>query len=251
MLDPKKIQQFLNVAGGYALVVDGVFGLKSYTAGREFLSHSLYTATWSDERTYIALSQMFLNATIGAGLLVDGLAGPMTLAAIARYEALSVKPVPILWPRQADVPAYFGPITLENQSYAAVPYPMYAEYSRASSTFVSRILCHRLVKPAVERILKRTLAYYGQDKIRRYNLDIFSGCRVIRKITGGVGYSMHSWGIALDFDAAHNEFSESRATANFAEPRYQQFIDFWYDEGAINLGRERNYDFMHFQFSRL
>ncbi|MDQ3024171.1 MAG: hypothetical protein M3R04_07300 [bacterium] len=252
MIDAKVIQHFLNIAGGYGLVEDGQFGPKSYTAGRDYLADRRYPATWDDERTYIALEQLFLNATINAGLLVDGVSGPKTLAAIAAYEATTIKPVPTVWPRQRDVPAYFGAITMDNQVYVDVPYTMYEDYQRLPSQLVTRICCHRKVAAALGRILARTKAYYGADKIRRYNLDIFSGSRVVRIITGGVGYSMHSWGIAFDFDAAHNQFNQqSWEGADFAEPRFQQWIDFWYDEGAISLGRERNYDWMHFQMARL
>ncbi len=252
MIDPKTLQNFLNTAGGYGLIVDGQFGLRSYTATRDYLADRGYPATWTDARTYIALEQLFLNATIGAGLLVDGVDGPQTEAARVAYKNLATLPQPVLWPRQSSVPTFFGAITLENQEYAQVPYPMYADYGRLSAHRVSRIMCHRKVRPHVERVLKRALVHYGATQIRKLNLDIFSGSRVVRRITGGTGYSMHSWGIAFDFDAAHNEFDQqSWEGAAFAKTIYAPWIKFWYDEGAINLGRERNYDWMHFQFARL
>lgn len=251
LIDSKTLQHFLNVAGGYGLVEDGQFGPMSYTAARDYLADRGYPATWSDERTLVALQQLFLNATAGTTLLVDGLAGAQTNAAIAAYSISTAKPVPI-WPRQRDVPTFFGEITTANQVYADVPYLMFADYERLPSQRVSRIQCHKKVRPHVERILSRTKAHYGAEQIRRLNLDIFSGSRVVRRITGGVGYSMHSWGIAFDFDAAHNEFNQqSWEGAAFAKPVYKAWLDFWYAEGAINLGRERNYDWMHAQFARL
>lgn len=250
MIDAKTLQQFLNVAGNYGLVTDGIFGPKSYAAARDYLADLRYPATWADSRTYVAIEQLFLNSAINAGLLVDGIDGPKTQAARASYEGLSTAPQPRIWPRQRDVPDFFGAITTTNQTYAQVPYPMFGDYKR--SIRVTQIQCHKLVRPHVERVLKRTLAFYGLEKIRRYNLDIFSGSRVVRKITSGVGYSMHSWGIAFDFDAAHNEFDQqSWEGAAFSQPRYVSWLQFWYDEGAINLGKERNYDWMHFQFARL
>jgi hypothetical protein len=104
----------------------------------------------------------------------------------------------------------------------------------------------------VQRILNAALDHYGATQLRKLNLDIFSGCKVVRRITGGTGWSMHSWGIAIDIDAAHNEFDEQDYEgAAFAKPVYKPWVDLWYAEGAINLGRERNYDWMHFQFARL
>jgi hypothetical protein len=252
MLDAKILQNFLNVVGGYGLVVDGQFGPRSYTAARDYLSDLRYPSTWSDSRTYVALEQLFLNATIGAGLLVDGLDGAKTQAARSAFLATGLSPQYVVWPRQSGVPAYFGEITLENQTRVEVPYTMYADYQRLSSQRVYSIMCHKKVATHLDRILRRTAAHYGAELLRRYNLDIFSGSRVVRRITGGVGYSMHSWGIAFDFDAAHNEFNQqSWEGAAFAKSHYATWLKHWYDEGAINLGKERNYDWMHFQFARL
>ncbi len=248
----KTIQHFLNVARNYGLLEDDNFGLKSFTAGRDYLASRGYPATWSDARTYIALEQLFLNATIGAGLLVDGYDGAQTEAARSRYFGYNLTPEPVLWPRQTYVPTYFGAITLENQTYVEVPYPMYEDYERLASQRVSRIMCHKKVQTHLERILRRTLPHYGSTTIRKMNLDIFSGSRVVRIITGGVGHSMHSWGIAFDFDGNNNRFNQqSWEGAAFAKASYAAWLKFWYDEGAINLGKERNYDWMHFQFARL
>ncbi len=112
-------------------------------------------------------------------------------------------------------------------------------------------MCHMLVKAPIQRILRGVLEHYGAAQIRQLNLDIFSGCRVIRIITGGVGYSMHSWGVAYDGDAAHNEFRSTWSQGAFSKPIYKRWVELWYEEGAINLGLERNYDPMHFQFPRL
>lgn len=264
MIDPKTIQHFLNAAGGYGLVEDGQFGAKSYTAGRDYLADRRYPATWPDGRTYIALEQLFLNATINAGLLVDGMDGANTAAARARYDALQVKPAPALappaapatprtsWPKQRDVPGFFGQDPRKAPTaYVTPPYQMYSDYRRQPAHRVSRFMCHSLVKAPITRILGGALEHYGPDQLRRLNLDIFSGCRVVRRITGGTGWSMHSWGIAVDIDAANNEFKDTWASGKMDGPEYKSFVDLWYAEGAINLGRERNYDPMHFQFARL
>lgn len=250
MIDAKTLQNFLNIAGGYRLIEDGDFGAKSFTASRDYLADRRYPATWPDPRTYVAIEQMYLNATIQAGLLVDGIDGPATAAARTQL-AISVNR-PAIWPRQRDVPAFFGadPRTAP-MAYVTPPYTMYADYARRSGDRVSRFMCHKLVKDPITRILHATLEHYGASEVRRLNLDIFSGCRVVRIITGGVGWSMHSWGIAVDIDAANNEFRDTWASGKMDGPEYKAFVDFWYGEGAINLGRERNYDPMHFQFARL
>ncbi len=74
---------------------------------------------------------------------------------------------------------------------------------------------------------------------------------MIRRITVGEAYAMHSWGIAIDWDAANNQFRDTCASGKMDGAEYKFWVDLWYAEGAINLGRERNYDPMHFQFARL
>lgn len=264
MIAARTLQAFLNTAGGYNLAVDGQFGPRSYAAARDYLADRRYPATWSDARTYVALEQLFLNAAINALLLVDGVDGPKTAAARARYDAMAVKPQPTItpppapptprtqWPRQSEVPAFFGqdPHSI-SYGYVTPPYQMFADYRRWSEHRVSRFMCHALVKAPLQRILLGALDHYGAAELRRLNLDMFSGCRVVRIITGGVGYSMHSWGIAVDIDAANNEFRDTWESGKMDGAEYRAFVDLWYAEGAINLGRERNYDPMHFQFARL
>jgi hypothetical protein len=73
----------------------------------------------------------------------------------------------------------------------------------------------------------------------------------VRKMRGSDAWSMHSWGIALDFDANRNALRMTSKEAAFAKPAYNQWWKLWEDEGWVSLGRERNYDWMHVQAARL
>lgn len=250
MIDAKTLQNFLKTNGYYTGAVDGIFGPASYAAARAALKMVGTSVWWNNARTYVAISQLFLNKTIGSSLVIDGMSGPKTNDAIYVYTTtlLRTAPVPNSWPRQRDAESYYGEVG-KNQLKAKCPYTLFGDYNRTIR--VNEFSCHKLVKPSVERVLRRTLDHYGPADIRRYNLDIFSGCFVVRRVTSGVGYSMHSWGIAIDFDANNNQFHQTSSRAAFAKPHYKAFLDFWEDEGWTSLGRARNYDWMHVQAARL
>jgi hypothetical protein len=62
---------------------------------------------------------------------------------------------------------------------------------------------------------------------------------------------MHSWGIAFDFDPDRNQLKWDHTRASFARPEYEKWFYLWEEEGAVSLGRARDYDWMHIQFARL
>jgi hypothetical protein len=222
----------------------------SYAAARAcLLFYKVNANAWSNQRTLIALNQLFLNKTNNAKLVIDGIYGQKTADALYIYNTTILNVVKNYWPRQADVPSYFGEVGA-NQVFVTLPYLMYGDYERKIK--VTQFSVHKKVAASVKRIFNQTLHHYGLQEIRRLNLDIFSGCLNVRRITGGSGWSMHSWGIGIDIDAAHNQFDQQASEgAAFAKPIYAPFVSFWEAEGWVSLGRARNYDWMHFQAARL
>lgn len=156
------------------------------------------------------------------------------------------KPQPI-WPRQSQVLKFYGPVG-QNQTMLRFPYPMRLAW--AKNVVVTRTSCHEKVHDAAKRILTRVKDHYGDD-VSRLGLDLFGGCLNVRKMRGGSAWSMHSWGIAFDFDPSRNQLRWGRDRANFAKPVYEKWFELWEEEGAVSLGRARNFDWMHTQFARL
>jgi hypothetical protein len=63
--------------------------------------------------------------------------------------------------------------------------------------------------------------------------------------------SMHAWGIALDFAAEKNTYSMKKPQASLSKPECEMWWKIWEKHGAVSLGRELGYDWMHLQFARL
>ena len=126
-----------------------------------------------------------------------------------------------------------------------LPYPMRLAWDLETS--VTRMRVHKLVKNNFEAVFNDLLKEYGYVKIKELGIDLFGGCFAYRKMRGGSSWSKHSWGIAIDLDPARNTLKETSRTARFARPEYQPMIDIFYKHGFIGLGKEKNFDWMHFE----
>jgi Putative peptidoglycan binding domain len=195
------------------------------------------------------------------GLRADGIPGPKTQeelwptpAGIPIDRNIPQPPTPFdppaatHWPRQSECNAYFGPVG-QNQIEFLVPYPMRIAWNKKQA--VKRFSCHRKVRDALERIFTQIMTDYDKASRIDLGLDLFSGCLNVRKMTGGSNWSMHAWGIAVDMDSERNQFKWGRGKAKMSEPAYDKYWAAIEHEGAIGLGRTRNFDWMHFQFARL
>jgi hypothetical protein len=114
-------------------------------------------------------------------------------------------------------------------------------------TNVRTMRCHKLVANDFLKVFDEILQVYGLAKIQELGIDLFGGCFNFRQMRGGSDYSRHSWGIAIDLDPERNQLKETKATARFARPEYKPMIDIFYKHGFLSLGREKNYDWMHFE----
>ena len=195
-----------------------------------------------------------MNETIKAvqkklGVTVDGIAGKNTWAAIAKALGVNQTPKSNL-PTQAEVrsgKSIFGKAGVEsNLVNIKPPYQLYY-----CGTPVKTIRVHKLIADDVQAALKEVLDYYGLDAIKQLGLDQYSGSYNYRKSTSSSSLSMHAWGIALDFAAEKNTYSMKKPQASLSIPACEMWWKIWEKHGAVSLGRECNYDWMHLQFAIL
>lgn len=213
---------------------------------------------------------------------IDGVIGPKTKAAIVAFQTMEGLPVtgvadgatvealrqsasqtpdapdrggeqdaPViknLWPRQRNVSAFYGPVG-QNQTLVPLPYPMKLAWNPAIT--VNRISLHEKVAESAARCFERIADAYPEDKRAELGLDLFGGSLNVRKMRGGSNYSMHSWGIAIDFDPARNQLKWGKDKARLGQPDAEHFWRIWEAEGWVSLGREKNFDWMHVQAARL
>lgn len=182
------------------------------------------------------------------GLKPDGIVGPKTWGFVTRVS--NNTPLSQKWPKQGytDMVNFYGPVG-ENQTSLDLPYTMKLAWS--VDVTLRRITCHRKVAESLHNIFENTLKTYGQKEITSLRLDIFGGCLNVRRMRGGTSWSIHSWGAAIDLDPDRNQLRWSSPKAVFSRKEYADFWKIVEREGGTSLGKERNFDWMHFQFAYL
>lgn len=129
-----------------------------------------------------------------------------------------------------------------------LPFPMRLAWE--PSVTVKKISCHKLIAEPLLNALREIQGYYGDKQIKELGIDLFGGCVAVRLMRGSkTKWSRHAWGIAIDLDPARNKLRETKKTARFARPEYKAMIDIFYRHGFISYGRERNFDWMHFEIN--
>lgn len=233
-LGAMRIQRALKSLGIYDGRVDGVFGTLSKKALREFQRmNNLVDDGIPGIKTQDALFPTTIPDRVGLNTPV-------------RQQALP-KAIHAVWPRQSDVPGFYGNVdTIPRQLVSVTPpYPLW--YAGNLNQRIRTFQLHNKVAQSAERVLERTLEHYGIGGIRKLNLDVFGGSYVKRKMRGGSNWSMHAYGIAIDFDPANNTLRQHHDTAKFAKPEYKDWWRFWREEGWLGLGPAKDYDWMHVQ----
>lgn len=144
--------------------------------------------------------------------------------------------------------AKYGQPGPQNLTTIALPFPMRLAWD--PHVTVNRIQCHRLIAPNLIAALQDIVDHYGLVRIQDLHIDYYGGCYNYRLMRGSkTRWSRHAFGAAIDLDPERNTLKETWAQARFSRPEYKPMLDAFYANGFFNLGKEKNYDAMHFEIA--
>ena len=255
-----KMQKLLGV------VADGMIGSKTISA----LANILGAKVSSYRKTTIKNIQKIV------GSYADGIIGANTLNAI--INKLQVNSQQTIKKMEVDplIKKYIDkPITYTKVDYKAQPvkqsvirsgksafgkagdesflvsvpvpenYPLKYDGKRVKS-----IRVHKLAADRLEAALKDIINHYGEDieKVAP-GACVYDGSYYYRNTRNSSSMSIHSWGLALDFDAGNNGLKTSAPKARLSQDIYNPFFDILQHHGFLSLGRHSDKDWMHVQMT--
>ncbi len=267
----RMIQRKLTAMGHYTDTIDGDRGSNTHAAADKGLralmgADAAEVLVWSDKRRTIAFLQAWAQSEdIDAGE-IDGFWGPQTdfaartlAAKLAGTEFRTFNAIvptrtnPNHWPVEPDLEPFYGRPGKKGgftPPMEKVPLPWTMKLAWNKQQTRSFLWAHEKVAASVARILARIDAAYGADQKKELGLDLFGGDYNPRLIRGGTRPSLHSWGIAYDFDPERNTLAMNASQARLAQRDAEPFWQAWEAEGWYSLGREKNFDFMHVQAAK-
>jgi len=125
------------------------------------------------------------------------------------------------------------------------PYPMFYLTNQLKKLPLKSYACHVLVHDQLLAIFKEIKSTFTPKEIIDRHYDLCGGIYVPRNKRGGSTPSIHSWGIAVDIDTLRNDLDGK--FKEFEKPIHKPFVDIWYKHGFKSFGKEKGYDWMHFQ----
>ena len=231
------VQSRLTAHGFPVGPIDGVIGSDTVSAIKQFQRRRGLEVTGKADGTTVSLLRTPSSAVL-----------PEKLAGVPNRDEEAAEGPDTQWPRQRDCMAFYGAVGT-NQTQIEIPYDMYLAWDKAKR--VRRMTLHKKVAESATRVFEVIAQTYSDKERVALGLDIFGGSLNVRRMRGGSAYSMHSWGIAIDFDPERNQLNWKHPVARLSHPDAVPFWEAWEAENWLSLGRARNFDWMHIQAARL
>jgi hypothetical protein len=243
------------------VTADGIIGKKTLAAMAKFIGADIAEVS----------ADTIKNIQRILGVTADGIIGPQTLNAIINGKTTVIAGAEnLLIQKYIDKPVQFTKV-----SYKAKPVTQSALRSNKSifgkagdesnlvtvkvpSNYplkydgrpVKSIRIHKLVADRLEAALNDIINHYGEDiESVAPGACVYDGSYNFRKTRNSSSQSVHSWGIAIDFDAAKNQLNTKAPAARLSQAIYKPFLDILEHHGFLSLGRRSNKDWMHVQMT--
>jgi D-alanyl-D-alanine carboxypeptidase len=181
------------------------------------------------------------------GVVADGFWGPKSIAACQAYLR-SLMPKPNPFPAQDNVTAFYGkhgePGGFSPPTKTIVlPFPIFYEGQK-----VTKLSPHEKCADSLLRVFERlAIAFPTEEARRAAGLLAYDGLYNPRKMRGGTSWSMHSWAIAVDFNAGKN--GNKTAWPSIAVMPLE-VMECFAREGWTSAGAFWGRDAMHFQATK-
>lgn len=250
-----KLQKALGVTA------DGIIGPKTLKALADKLGADVESNT----------KETIKNIQTRLGVVADGIIGPKTLAAALSIDSnIYVGAESLLIKKYIEKPIKFTEVDYKakpiKQSSVRSGRSIYGKAGDESNLVsvkvpenyplkydgkrVKTIRVHELVADRLEAALNDIINHYGDDieKVAP-GACVYDGSYNFRKTRNSSSQSIHSWGLAIDFDAANNMLKTKSPAARLSHAVYKPFLDILEHHGFLSLGRRQNSDWMHVQMT--
>lgn len=178
------------------------------------------------------------------GATPDGFWGPKSDAA-CKEHLRKMFPSPHPFPKQSDVTAFYGAHGVRDghtppTKTIELPFPVYYE-----GTMVLKLRPHEKCADSLLRVFHRLASTFDTEAEKRAaGILTYDGLYNPRPMRGGSSWSMHSWAIAIDFNAEHN-LNQQHWPSSAVMPL--EVMECFAAEGWTAAGAFWNRDAMHFQ----
>lgn len=182
------------------------------------------------------------------GTTVDGWWGPKSTAKCQEYLR-AMMPHPHPFPKQSRVEDFYGPHGVSGgfeppRKEIKLPFPIYYTDDNGVSV-IWKLRPHEKCADSLLRVFERLDAAFPTDADKRIaGILNYDGLYNPRPMRGGSAWSMHSWAIAIDLDAAVNGNTQHWPTSAMMP---LEVMECFAREGWTSAGAFWSRDAMHFQ----
>lgn len=152
---------------------------------------------------------------------------------------------------ESDFNKYLGQVQIiEDTKLQSMLLPFEFRIAWDTKLKVKTMRCHKLLVTSFDAVYGDILKQYGFPRIKELGIDLFGGCHNFRVKRGTKDeWSTHAWAAAVDHDTERNAWKTKKPKAQFSKLEYRPMIECFYDHGFLSYGREKNFDWMHFEAS--